>query len=303
MAVLAGALRDRAQGVVDAVAEQSAVDELEVIVVDLEPEREPIVIPDSVRGATARLPGAQISRAKVEAVQRASAPAVAFLEDHCYPLDGWAQVLIDRHREGWAGIGYAFVNANPETWTSRSGMIADYALFADPAPHGPATFLSGNNVSYRRDALLALGDRLHDLVVDFNIQQALLRRGERLFVESRALVAHENFERMSDLGRANYAYCRALAANRARGWSSRRRRFYWMAAPAAAPAIKLARLARSVATRPSLIAPTLSALPLIVTVYGWAAVGEARGYLDDGPETAERDFLQWELAAERAGTR
>ena len=301
--MLAGVLRGRAQRVVDAVAAQSAADELEVLVVDVAPEHEPLAIPASVRGEIVPLPGAPISRAKLEAVRRASAPAVAFLEDHCYPLDGWAQVLIERHREGWAGIGYAFVNANPETWVSRSGMLADYALFADPAPHGPATFLSGNNVSYRRDALLALGDGLNDLVVDFNVQQVLLRRGERLFVESRALVAHENFERVSDLGRANRAYCRAMAANRARAWSSRRRWFYAVAAPAAAPAVKLARLARSVAARPSLIAPTISALPLILTVYGWAAVGEARGYLDAGAEEAERDFLQWELAAERAGSR
>jgi hypothetical protein len=300
VAVLTGPLRERAQRVVQRLAEQSVAAELEVLVIDLEQDAAPIAVPDPLRGLHVPLPGALLSHAKGEAVRRASAPVVAFLEDHCYPEDGWAEAVIDAHRGPWAAVGYAFVNANPGTWVSRAALVADYGRFLDPAPHGPADFLSGNNVSYRRDALLALGDRLDDLlVVDYNVQQALLARGERLFIDSRALVAHENFESVGDLGRANLTYCRVMAAVRASGWSRARRWFYALAAPIAAPVLKLVRLARSLAGRPGLVVPTITALPVIVTVYGYAAAGESRGYLDEGADEAESEFLRWELETVR----
>ena len=300
VSVLAGPLRERAQRVVDRVAAQDVAADLEVLVMDLYPGGPPIAIPDGLRGATVELPGAPLSRAKGEAVRRASGPAVAFLEDHCYPSQGWARAVIEAHRGPWAAVGYSFQNANPETWTSRAAMLTDYMVFVDP-PRGPAAFVSGNNVSYRRDALLAFGDRLDDLlVVDFNLHQALLRRGERLFIESRALVEHENYSSIADLVRANRAYCRVLAANRARGWSPARRLFYALAAPIAAPAIKLVRAVRAVLGRPRLAGPALAAAPVIVTTFALAATGESRGYFDASADRAEEEFLRWELATPRA---
>ena len=300
VAILAGPLRERAQRVVEAVAAQDVASDLEVLVLDLEPDHAPLVAPDGLRMVHVAMPGARLSRAKGEAVRRASAPVVAFLEDHCYPRPGWARALIEAHREPWAAVGYAFENANPDTWVSRSAMMADYLLFVDPEP-GPADYVSGNNGSYRRDAMLALGERLDDLMsVDFNAHKALRARGERLFIEPRALAAHENYSRVSDLCRANRAYCRVMAASRAHGWSRSRRLFYALAAPVAAPAIKLARLVSTVAARPHLAAPVLSAAPVIAAAYVAAAVGESRGYFDDTAERAEAEFRRWELDTPRA---
>jgi hypothetical protein len=301
VAVIVGALRGRAQRVLDGLAEQDVAGDLEVLVVDLEPDREPLRIAAPLRGRHLPLPGAPISRGKGEAVRNASAPVVAFLEDHCYPRPGWARALVEAHRGPWAAVGYAFENANPGTWLSRASMVADYGVFMSP-PRGEAEFLSGNNVSYKRDALLALGDRLDGLlIVDYNAHVALRERGERLFVEPRALAAHENYSRVGDLASANRSYCRAMAANRAVGWSLRRRLFYSALAPVAAPAIKAARLVRSVAARPRLALRTLAALPVIAVAYAWGAAGESRGYLDRSAQAAEADFLVWELATERAG--
>jgi len=299
VAIVVGAVRERAGRVVRAVAEQDVAADIELLIVDLEPGREPIEIPESVRGIQVQLPGGTISRAKGEAVRRASAPLVAFLEEHCYPRPGWAHALIEAHRGPWAAVGYAFENANPDSWFSRSAMVSDYGIFVEP-PRGEADFISGNNVSYRRDALLAFGTRLDGLLmVDYNVHVALRERGERLFIEPHALAAHENYTRMTALGNANRSYCRAMAANRARGWSRARRLFYAAVVPVAAPAIKLARLIRTLRTRRGGLRPTLSALPVIAGAYAYSAAGEARGYLDPNPEAAEADFLVWELATER----
>ena len=301
VAVTVGRLRGRAQRVIDALAEQDVAASLEVLVVDLDPELEPIHIPAPLRGVHVPLPSALISRAKGEAVRRASAPVIAFLEDHCYPRPGWARALIEAHRGPWAAVGYAFENANPDTWVSRAGMTSDYGIFVNPR-RGPADFISGNNVSYKRDPLLALGDRLDALlIVDYNVHSVLRARGERLFVEPAALASHENYVKVSDLGRANASYCRAMAAHRAAGWPWPRRLFYALVSPLAAPAIKLVRTARSVLGRPRLAVSTISALPVILAAYAWGAVGEARGYLDSSADAAETEFLKWELATPRAG--
>ena len=43
---------------------------------------------------------------------------VAFGEEHCFPEPGWAQALIDAHREDYAAVGPAMHNANPDTIVS-----------------------------------------------------------------------------------------------------------------------------------------------------------------------------------------
>jgi hypothetical protein len=303
VAVVVGPVRSRATRVVAELASQDVADRLEVVLVDVEHGRDPIVAPAPLRVVRVPLAGALMSQARGEAVRAASAPTIAFLEEHCYPRPGWARAVVEAHRGPWAAVGFAFENANPESWVSRSALITDYGVFVDP-PAGEADFVSGNNVSYRRDALLAFGrdlDRL--LVADFNIQSLLRARGERLFVEPRALVAHENCSRLVDVGRANRAFCRVLAAQRAVGWRLRRRLFYALTAPLVAPAVKFMRLVRRTAGRPAFAANVAAALPLILLAYGWEVAGESRGYFDRDTNVAEREFIHHELSAVRAYTR
>jgi hypothetical protein len=163
--------------------------------------------------------------------------------------------------------------------------------------------VSGNNVSYKRDFLLSLGDDLDDLLtIDFNVQTRLRRRGHRLCVEPRALAAHENFERVSLEGRTGRAYCRLLAAERARseGWGRMRRVLYGIGAPLGAPAIRLARLTRGLRGRRELWRDFVLGLPAIAVMYLWDASGEAAGYLR-GPGRAPREALRWELEEPRVG--
>ena len=296
VAIVLGPLRRRAQRVVDAVAAQDVADRIELVLVDLEPRAEALVVPPHLREVHVPLPGGGLSAAKATAVRRATAPVVAFVEDHCYPEPGWAAALLEAHRGPCAAVGYTFVNANPETRISRSAMFADYGMFAHPHPGGPAELISGNNVSYKRDRVLPFGDRLGDLlVVDFNIQEALKARGESLYIAADAVAAHENYVKTRDLAEANRSYCRLMAANRSRGWSRRRRWLYALATPLGAPAVKLIRFVRNVAGRPSLAPEAVASLPVLLSAYAWAAVGEARGYLDASPRVAEETFKIWEL--------
>lgn len=305
VAMLAGLRRDRAQRLLDAVARQSAIDRLEVVVIDLAPQdARPLRLPPGcARSAIIPAPGGSLSWAKAEAVRATSSESIAFLEEHCYPEPQWARTLIEAQRGPWAAIGYAFTNANPESYVGRSSMLADYGRWAHPARSGPARFLPGNNVLYRRSALEPFGSRLEPLLgVDFNAQDALRRAGHELYVEAGARTAHENFTRLGDLCRANAAYCRLLAVNRARlgSWGIGRRLLYAALVPVVVPFLKLARLARALWGRWPLAGQALLGLPVFVATFVWASLGEARGYLEEAPEAAELEFAHWELEASRA---
>ncbi len=305
-AVVVGAQRRRAQRVIDAVRIQTAAGSIELVVVDCAAEgASPLRVPAEVPTTVIALPGCtSLSLARAEAVRRAQTGLVAFLEDHCYPSPGWAEALLDAHRRPWAAVGYAFANANPESYVARACQMSDYGLWTHPARGGPARLLPGNNVSYRRDLLLSLGDELDRLlIVDFNLQDTLRRQGHELAIEPRALVYHENFNAVADLGRASYAYCRLMAINRARHgeWGAARRFGYAATVPFAVPLLKLGRLAYSLRGRPSLVPVAASALPVVLAVGAWSAVGEARGYLERTGDEADADFTRWELEATRAG--
>jgi hypothetical protein len=298
--LVAGPCRARAERVVAALGGQSARARMEIVVVDLASER-PLAVPPGVGVRVVARPGLERwGEARLAGVHAARAPVVAFVEDHCVPAPDWAERLLDAHRGPWAGVGYAFTNANPETYVSRAALLARYGVFVHPARRGPARAVSGSNVSYKREALLELGTALGSLLdIDFVLQQELLRRGHALYVEPDALAAHENYPSLGDECRAGRAYCRVLAAHRARAWPRARRLAYGVLAPLGAPALRLLRLAASVRSRPTLWPGFAAGLPAIAAMYLSDGLGEAAGYLR-GPAGAHRALLHFELERARS---
>ncbi|MBK5298866.1 MAG: glycosyltransferase [Vicinamibacteria bacterium] len=301
--VVVGTCRRRSQRVVTALCRQSAIAVMEVIVVDLcgagEARLETL---DGVRVVYLSRPTASLwSTARFEGLCRASAPVVAFIEDHCFPAPTWAVALIEAHQAPWVAVGYAFTNANPKTYISRGSMVNDYGFWLHPARPGAAVFLPGNNISYKRDVLLSYGDRLEGLLTpDFSLQEALARRGLPMCIEPQAMAAHQNFTRLAHLMRANRAYARLLAARRVRfqSWSVPRRVFYALVTPVSAPLLGVLRLLGSLRGRTSLLPVVLAGLPVHAITHGWSAWGEAAGYLF-GEGSAEQELHYWEIEAER----
>ncbi|HYN87156.1 MAG TPA: glycosyltransferase [Ardenticatenaceae bacterium] len=302
--VAIGRRRDRARRLLDALCSQSCIEALELVVVDLAPEGMPEVsTAPGIRTLYVRYSeGTPLSDARVAGLRLASAPVVAFLEDHCYPTPGWAEAVIAVHGGPWVAVGYAITNANPESYVSRAGLMSDYGLWMHPVKSGQRRLLTGSNVAYKRDLLLSFGEELAPLLaISFNLHQIFNRRGLPMYVESRALVAHENFTDLVGLLHSNHVLCRLLALGRVRSesWGVPRRLAYGLAVPPGAPALKLARLVYSLRDRPSLWRDFILALPLIVPVYLWSAIGESLGYLLPHGSTDE-EYKWWEIEAERA---
>lgn len=302
--LVAGARRERAQRVIDALALQTALGDIELILVDLGgPDAALLKIPEHFTHT--RLNRPDIDRwgvARAEGARAASGTSVAFIEDHCFPEPTWAEILIEAHRSPWGGVGYAFTSANPESFVSRVSLLGRYGAFVHPARRGRAPLISGNNVSYKRDLLLSFGNKLEDvLTIDFNLQEILTKRGVPMFVESKALAAHQHFTTVTREGITGHHYCRLLAAKRVetQQWSVGRKLLHGIGAPLGSPAIRLWRLLKGLRGRGELWSTVILGLPVIITEYFFDAMGESLGYLA-GAGNSEAHALRWELDAERA---
>jgi len=283
-AVVVGPCRKRGQRSVNALCHQTAIDSMEVIVVDLAADGvPPLETPPGVRVKYVRSAALRSwSMARIEAVRLADTPIVAFMEDHCYASAGWAEALIERHKEDWAAVGYTFTNANPESWLSRASMVNDYGYWMHPAAPGPRRLVPGNNVSYKRDVLLQFGEALKEMLTpDFALQEVLSRKGYRLTIEPRALAAHENWTRFVPFLRANCEYSWFLGAHRAatQDWGRLRRLLYAAGSPATAVLFGMCRQLLTLRGRTSLAWPVIEALPVYVVTHFFSGVGESLGYL------------------------
>lgn len=301
--MVAGRRRERAQRVLEALERQTCGDRFEVLVADRASESPQALRPPE--GISTRIfpidDSASWGEARAMALEQAQAPLVAFIEDHCYPSAEWAAAILEAHSRGWVAVGYAFTNANPETYTSRVCLMYDYGLWIHPASGGEQRLLSYNNVSYKREALLGLEGDLSDLLSsDFHIHELFHRLGQSTGVAAGALAAHENFDQLSGILQANHHYCRVLAANRVeRGdWSWPMRLLYGVATPLAAPLIALGRLVWSLRNRPSLWPEFLITFPAAAPISIWTAVGEAMGYVFDRGRS-EDALSHWEVDATR----
>lgn len=303
--LITGSQRERAQRVVAAVASQTAVSHIELVVVDLASgDSQRLNVPEILRSVYLSRPDiVRWGTARSEGVRAASGDAVAFIEDHCFPEPQWAETLIDAHRNAFGVIGYAFKSGNPESFVARASLLGRYGNFVHPAHRREASIVSGNNVSYKRDLLLSFGPALEDLLtIDFNLQEILAKRGVPLFVESRALAAHEHFTSVIREGITGHHYCRLLAAKRAetQSWTWARKLLHGIGAPLGSPAIRMWRLLRGLKGRRALWPSAIRALPVITVEYFFDSLGESLGYLV-GAGDSERWALHWELEASRSG--
>src|SRR5215831_3174664 len=106
---------------------QTVKDRLELVIVA--PSAEQLAVSDSLVNdffhvrVVAVGEVTSIARAHAAGIRQASAPVVVLAEDHSFPAAGWAEALIERHRQPWAVVGPVVRNANPDSlmsWADRS---------------------------------------------------------------------------------------------------------------------------------------------------------------------------------------
>ena len=226
---------------------------------------------------------------KAAGVRGASAPYVAFAEEHSWPAPGWARALIDRLDQGYAAVGPIVANPNPTRAVSWANFFLEYGPWMEGTPGGACHHLPGNNGAYRRDVLVECGDGLADaLDAESVLHWELVSRGQRLFLEPSARTFHLNMSRFRSFLSVSFHYGWMFADARARAWGWGRRLFYAVGSPAI-PLIRAWRVARDArrAGRASLL---VQVSPALVAGLAAGAVGECLGYLADGERARARIF-------------
>ena len=222
-----------------------------------------------------------------EGVRAAGASVVVFAEDHCFPEPGWAEALLGAYGSPEiVAVGPVFRNANPGTLVSWCDFVIGYGPWIDPEAAGDRPFLAGHNSSYRRDVLLALGNRLsEELESETVLHLALRSQGKRLVVEPRARAAHTNFGRFDIWLPVQYHCGRVFASERARQWRWPRRLFYAAASPLI-PGVRLVRAMRQLRRSPERRPSLLRLMPLLLLGLSADGAGQMIGYVAGGGGSA-----------------
>ena len=139
-----------------------------------------------------------LAAARAAGIARASAPFVAFSEDHSFPVPTWAAALVAAHERGYAGVAPEMKNANPATAVSWAAMFLHFGGAVEPGNGFETDWpAASHNMSYRRDALLQLGGQLSELLLaELFLHQALRARGHKFWVEPAAATRHVNASRV-----------------------------------------------------------------------------------------------------------
>ena len=233
-------------------------------------------------------------------VRAARAPVVVYVEEHSFPVAGWAEALLAAHRGPWVAVGAAVRNANPATGASWAMLFLEFGAWVPPATAGERPLLPSHQTSYKRAALLAHDDELDNLLEsETRLQAVLLSDGHRLYFEPAAQTDHVNVSRLPNLMMAAYQGYRMFAANRAAQgrWSVPRRMLY----VAAGPLLPLVRVYRTLGEvrRCGLLGELWAkmCLPFVIASIA-ASMGEIVGY-SCGAGSAARKRVTFELERSR----
>jgi hypothetical protein len=217
--------------------------------------------------------------AKAAGVRAARAPLVAFLEDHTFPDEFWAESLMEAHgRDDFAVVGPVVRNANPTCAASWGCFLVYYGPYMRARPEDEIRHLPANHSCYRRDLLLDYGPGLAEMLeAEAVLHQDLLSKGYRLFQEPSAVACHLNYASLGPALREYFLASRVFAVERAFGWGFCKRAVY----TAGSPILPLLRFLRVLeeARRAELGRRVLwnATLPVFLTLCAGAA-GEMLGY-------------------------
>ncbi|MEM6944155.1 MAG: hypothetical protein AAF565_10445 [Pseudomonadota bacterium] len=241
------------------------------------------------------------ARARAAAIRAASCDIIVITEDHAFPIDDdWVERHLAAHAEGHVGVGPLMCNANPSSGTGWANLIVEYTQWLDVAEPTKMISIPGHNSSYKRDALLAYGDDLSEMLeAEWHMHLDMGSRGETLLLDPRIRVSHLNPAYPGHASRLQILAGWMFAASRARNWPLWKRIAWALSFPAIV-AIRCVRILATALSSKRLRAQLpLTTYPMIVFLLLCSGIGEGIGYaIGDGGrrgDLAEYEYRRWQL--------
>ena len=292
--------RERGEHCLYALLNQTAIQRMEILIIDFAPDQPPLAGSDhpAVRVLIGDL-NSTYGLARLQGLQAARAPLIAYLEEHVIVAPDWAENVIKAFEadERVAGVGPKTYNANPKYPLSRVFHLLHYQNSSEVTERIPATFLMGQNSTYRVSALQQYLDNADEIFGSEPILNwKMAQDGHRLVVDPLVRVAHINETSAGMVMRGTYIWHRQYARSRVRlfNWSPIKR-LGWLLATPLIPWVRLFRTFWHLQRRQN---PNwgdfFSLLPKIIAVYYAVAYGVFVG-LVFGPGDAAQRFLEFEM--------
>lgn len=300
-ALIVGVERTRAAKALRSILYQNVIDQMEVLVIDCVPPGTPPM--QGCDHPTVRVlrvtPPALFGEMRALAVREARAPIIAFLEEHCLAMTGWAEALLKAHQEPWAAVGGEVYNANGGVGFSNITHLSSYFDWLPGGARREMSMLPGHNTSYKRDILLRYDANLHNLLMAETILQwRLTEDGYRLLFEPAARFAHNNESRPKSW-LTYYYWSRYLGAVRVAefNWPKWKRLAYAVLSPLSPWVRTIRLLVTLIRKHPNRLWTYFCNLPLMVIGLHFAVFGQAVGVLL-GPGDIALKFTDYELGLE-----
>ena len=228
-----------------------------------------------------------IARGFAAGIRKARAAVVALTEDHSFPEANWAQTLITAHQQPWAAVGPCVKNGNPDSLISWGDFYVSYSEWSPPISSGTMRHLPGHNSSYKKDILLAYGERLGDLMqAESVLHRYFTAQGYQLWLESNTYTLHSNFTAWMPWIKAQYYAGRQFAATWAQPWPWHRRLMFTIGSPGI-PWLRLWRIQKHV-RRAHGAGFFIRLLPLLLVGLIMNGLGQMKGYAAGVGDSVEK---------------
>ncbi|MGH8551426.1 MAG: glycosyltransferase [Methylococcales bacterium] len=270
---------DDLAGCLSALERQRADCELEILVVDR--------LGDEVRSAIRERfdhvriipvePGTPIPQMRARAFQDATGDAVAVIEDHVIVPDGWAQQMLDALDRGADVVGGSVENAATGTLLDWAAFLCEYSHCIPPLDEGSVTWLTGNNVVYRRQLLEKFRSTIDAGKWENYLHDAVRDAGIPLVCHPEIVIGHKKHYTFAEYMSQRYLYARSYAGARVAGASLSKRAYYGFAAFILPPLLLYRIVTRILRKRrhQRLLLKSVPFIALFVLSWGW---GEVVGY-------------------------
>jgi hypothetical protein len=213
------------------------------------------------------------------AFQAASAPVIAVIEDHVVVPPDWASRLLSALPESQGIVGGWIRNDATGRLSDRAAYLCEYGHMQVPLPSGPAPWVTGNNVAYRRDLLESMWSVIEEDRWEDRLHAAARERGIELHVRADIVAAHKMLYRSPlEYAGQRFLYSRAFAGMRLRGAGRGKSLAYGLGA-FVLPPILLLRIVRSGWAAAEQRADVVRSLPLLALFVSAWSLGEAAGAL------------------------
>jgi Glycosyl transferase family 2 len=298
--LVVGGQRERAAAALRSLVEQSAIDQMEILLFDLGPDECPS-LPNSDHFRVRMTSVGRrylLAGARARGIRMARAPVIAFVEEHCLVEPGWAEAIIHADWNRWAGIGCHFLPANPNSGSSDKAFRMTYGIYIRPSPaRGPTNFISGQNSAFKRDVLLRYDDQLELMMnADLVLQKKMRDAGYELFQEPAARIAHRNENTMPSLavGAFYWNWCFSNVRAQVFEWSLPHKAFRVAVAPLI-PWFRLAKLCLSMPRqgKEAMLQFVLD-IPYIIAIHHCSVAGQVAGLLNK-LDIGAREFSHFEM--------